>query len=407
MKDVREAIAGWRRGSAGLLAAALLCSACSRDVTGPLPGRFVSVAVGLIHSCGVVEGGAVYCWGNNEFGQLGDGTLAVRETPVVVVGSVRFASVAPGGGHTCGLTEQGKAYCWGFNLNGQLGDGTVASKATPTAVDPARTYRMLAAGSSYTCGISADSTAYCWGWNQYGQLGDGSLTDRHEPVPVAGGLKFIRLGAGSFHTCGVAADGKGYCWGANAFGQLGTGDTAAAVPVPREVRGSLRFLEVDAGFDHTCGRATDGSVYCWGRNQWGQLGGPDSLAGSKVLVPALVTGGIVWSALAVGSNFNCGIEEVTEAAYCWGYNGWGQLGASVPDRCVDQNGQVLQCSPKPYPVSGNLVFAAVSAGNQHACGLSVEGVAYCWGLNEDGQLGNGQRAPGAFSLRPVQVARQP
>lgn len=390
-----------------LIAGVSAVSACGSEVTGPLPGRFVSVAAGLLHSCGVVEGGAVYCWGNNQFGQLGDGTLAERQSPVPVVGSVRFALVAPGGGHTCGLTEQGKVYCWGFNLNGQLGDGTVANKATPTAVDPTRTYRKLSAGSSYTCGIAADSTAYCWGWNQYGQLGDGSTTDRREPTPVAGGIKFIAIGAGSFHTCGVARDAKAYCWGSNNFGQLGGGDTVAVVRSPREVSGSLRFVEIEAGLDHTCGLAADGSAYCWGRNQWGQLGVGDSLLGINQLVPTLVAGGNGWSALAVGFNFNCGIEQVTETAYCWGYNGWGQLGASVPGRCVDQNGVVTQCSSQPYPVAGDLVFATVSAGNQHACGLSSEGVAYCWGLNENGQLGNGQSAPGAFSLRPVPVARQP
>lgn len=397
-----------KAGLAAGVASGLLVAACGDDGTGPgpLPAAFTSVAAGLIHSCGIVEGGALYCWGNNQWGQLGDGSLSSREAPVPVLGSLLLAAVSPGGGHTCGLTPQGKVYCWGFNLNGQLGDGTTANKTTPISIDAARTYFKLGAGASYTCGIAADSAAYCWGWNQFSQLGDGTASDRYRPTAVAGGHKFASISASSFHTCAVTSAGKAYCWGSNSFGQLGTGDTTASA-TPVEVQTGIVFAEVDVGFHHTCSRAVGGAEYCWGRNQWGQLGATDSLLGNSQFLPTPVDGGMAWTSLAAGANFSCGIEAQTEAGYCWGYNGWGQLGAEVPGQCLDQNGRVTECSATPYPVSGNVQFATISAATHHACGLSTQGVAYCWGLNEDGQLGNGQAGDNAFSIQPVRVSGQP
>jgi alpha-tubulin suppressor-like RCC1 family protein len=388
----------------GLLAGVALLAGCAKDVAMPLPSKFQAVAAGLVHSCGILQDGAAFCWGNNNFGQLGDGSRSSRSFPVAVVGSVKFSRVSPGGGHTCGLATSGAAYCWGFNLSGQLGDRTHTDRTTAAEVDGGRSYFAISAGGSYSCGIATDSTAYCWGYNGSGALGNGTTSDSPVPVAVTGGLKFRAISAGPYHTCGLTSAGAAYCLGANQFGELGTGGTDTT-KAPFAVKGCLTFTAILAGYNHSCGVAPDGNGYCWGRNQFGQLGGGDAIAGQNQLVPYKVGGGIAWGFISSGAYFTCGVGS-SRSAFCWGYNGWGQLGASVQGTCATDNGSV-QCALAPTAVGGGLTFTMVSAATQHVCGLSVEGTAYCWGLDSDGQLGDGRTGSNTFSVDPVKVGGQP
>jgi alpha-tubulin suppressor-like RCC1 family protein len=391
----------------GLLAGVVLLAGCGgSDAVVPLPSPFVSLTAGLLHSCGLVADGSAFCWGNNQFGQLGDGSKSSHTSPTAVAGAVRFAMVSPGGGHTCGIATGGAAYCWGYNLNGQLGDATHTDHASPAPVNGAMTWLALSAGGSLTCGIAADSTAYCWGWNLYGQVGDSTNIDRSSPTAVKGGHKFIAISTGSFHSCGVGSDGQAYCWGANDYGELGTGNQSPSI-APAAVQGGLLFQSIEVGYYHTCGLTVDGAGYCWGQNQFGQLGTADSLVGQGSSSPAPVTGGITWADLNAGAYFNCGVQEGTGAAYCWGLNSSGQLAADVPLTCSDQNGVGFQCVGSPFAVTGGLALGSISAATQHTCGLTLDQVAYCWGLDSDGQLGDGQKGTTVFQNAPVKVLGQP
>lgn len=391
---------------AGLVVGVALVSGCGGETLVPLPSKFQQVVTGAIHSCGIVTDGAAYCWGNNDFGQLGDGSRKSHVYAVPVVGTVRYAALSGGAGHTCGIATTGTAYCWGFNLNGQLGDGTLTDRATAGEVAGDKSWISLSAGGSYTCGIATDSLAYCWGWNATGQLGDGSTTDRPTPTAVSGGRKFRSVSANAHHTCGLTNTGEAYCWGSNVTGQLGTGNTDAST-VPVLVSGSLTWVALDAGFSHSCGVATDGNGYCWGRNQFGQLGVGDSVGGVNQLAPFPMAGEMAWAGFNLGAYFSCGIQDQTDAAFCWGYNGSGQLGAEAPEVCTDESGLQSQCALLPLAVSGGLTFVSVSAHTQHTCGLSSNGVAYCWGSGTNGQLGNGEKGSQIFTIAPVQVAGQP
>lgn len=390
---------------AGLVAGVVLVAGCGGETLEPLPSKFQAVVAGGIHSCGIVTDGGAYCWGNNDFGQLGDGSRKSHIYPVPVVGSVRYQAISGGAGHTCGIATTGAAYCWGFNLNGQLGDGTHIDRATPAPVDGGLSWISLSAGGSYTCGIATDSLAYCWGWNATGQVGDGTNADIPTPTAVSGGHKFRSISTNAHHTCGLTVAGEAYCWGSNAQGQLGTGNSDAS-NTPVLVSGGLTWLALDAGFSHTCGTAADGSGYCWGRNHFGQLGLSDSVGGGNQTAPFPMAGEIAWASLDMGAYFSCGTEAQTGAAYCWGYNGSGQLGANAPEICTD-DGTPHQCALEPLAVSGGLVFASISAHTQHTCGLSSGGVAYCWGSGTKGQLGNGEKGEQIFSIAPLQVAGQP
>jgi alpha-tubulin suppressor-like RCC1 family protein len=373
---------------------AVLLAACgeSPGPSGQRVGLMQIVSAGGNHTCGVTVAGAAYCWGYNEYGQLGDGTTTTTLSPVLVAGGVSFAAVSAGGYHTCGVTAAGAAYCWGHNGVGQLGDGTLTNRSSPVLVAGGVSFAAVSAGGQHTCGVTAAGAAYCWGFNGIGQLGDGTLTNRSSPVLVAGGVSFATVSAGGGHACGVTAAGAAYCWGYNRWGQLGVGTTTGpemcTLPcstVPVLVVGGVSFAAVSAGGQHTCG--VTAAAYCWGINGTGQLGDGTRTGRSS---PVLVAGGVSFAAVSAGVNHTCGVTAAG-AAYCWGYNEYGQLGVGTttgPETCITDGH--YPCSTVPVLVVGGVSFAAVSAGgNNHSCGVTAAGAAYCWGSNSSGELGDG------------------
>jgi alpha-tubulin suppressor-like RCC1 family protein len=172
------------------------------------------------------------------------------------------------------------------------------------------------------------------------------------------------------------------------------------------VAGGLAFASVEVGYSHTCGVTAGGDGYCWGRNQNGQLGAGDAAGGQDQLQPIAVVGGLQWRMISAGAYFNCGVEA-SNTAYCWGINQSGQLGSQSPTTCFDETGNSYQCALSPLAVGGGLAFGEVNASTQHACGLTTDGVAYCWGLNTYGELGNGDKGNNMLSVDPVKVGGQP
>ena len=343
---------------------------------------FASVDGGYVHTCGVTTSGAAYCWGDNFSGQLGEETASsvwYRSSPApVAVAEVKLTTISTGVWHTCGVTPSGAAYCWGDNFFGQLGDGTGVARATPVPVAGEFRFAAVSAGSFHTCGITTSGAAYCWGDNSNGQLGDGTTDRRATPVPVASGFSFTTISAGHGHTCGVIAGGVTVCWGDDSSGQLGDGaasaDHASYRPYPAPVVGVRGFARVSAGNVHTCGVTTHGAAYCWGYNVWGQLGDGTTTQRST---PVRVTGRQRFAVVDAGSYFSCGVTT-SGAAYCWGENRDGELG----------DGTTTSRS-SPVAVAGGLRFAAVRAGWYHACGMKTDSGVYCWGYNAHGQLGEG------------------
>jgi alpha-tubulin suppressor-like RCC1 family protein len=338
---------------------------------------FIAVSAGGSHTCGVTDAGAAYCWGENPFGQLGDGTTTQRLTPAPVAGGLSFVEVsALGARHTCGLTAGGAAYCWGQNMFGQLGDGTMTPRLTPVPVAGGLSFVALTAGALHTCGVTTAGAAYCWGGNTNGQLGDEPTapSERLTPSLVAGGLTFASLSARMFYTCGVTVEGAAYCWGDNQDGQLGDGTTDQRLtPVP--VAGGLSFTSISAGGIHTCGLTAAGVAYCWGRNPAGQLGDGTT---TERFIPVPVVGEVSFTAVSAGGSATCGLAAAG-AAYCWGDNRLGQLGDGTTAQRLT-----------PGPVAGELSFTELSAGGSHSCGVAATtGSAYCWGSNRFGALGDG------------------
>jgi alpha-tubulin suppressor-like RCC1 family protein len=295
---------------------------------------FTSVSAGTSHSCGIATDSAAYCWGFNVSGQLGDGTSTSRSTAIVVSGGLAFRAVSAGNAHTCGITTTGAAYCWGSDDFGQLGDGSgpPGTTTSPVAVLGALGFRSVSAGDKHTCGVTTANVAYCWGFNAGGQLGDSTTSNSFAPVAVAAppGVGFTSVSAGFGHTCAVSTAGPAYCWGINSFGQLGDGTTtSSSTPVLVAAPGGATFTAVSAaGFNgYTCGVVTGGAIYCWGSNGSGQLGDgttADHWTPTLMAAPA----GVAFTSVSAGEAHACA-AAIGGALYCWGSNEFGQLGTGT------------------------------------------------------------------------------
>ena len=342
-----------------------------------------SIDAGGDFSCGINAGGAAFCWGANDNGQLGDGTTTASPQPVAVTGSLVFSSITTGRFHSCGLVGS-TAYCWGGNSLGQLGDGTNTNRSAPVPVAGGLTFIALDAGDQFTCGLVTGGAARCWGRNAQGQLGDGTQTTQSAPVVVSGGLTFASIDAGSVHACARQAGGALYCWGSNGQGRLGDGTTTMRL-VPTPVTGGLSFALASAGDSFTCGITGAGAGYCWGNGADGFLGTGGTTSQS---VPTPLAGTLVLSAVHTSGAHTCGVTAAG-AAHCWGFNGSGELG----------DGTFVGKS-SPAAVSGGVLFSRVRSGIEHTCGLSLSGIAYCWGKNSSGGLGDGTTS---FRSKPVGV----
>jgi alpha-tubulin suppressor-like RCC1 family protein len=320
----------------------------------------VKVAGGSHVSCRLDSDGAARCWGGLEFDEqlLSDDRLAIA--------GVRWASLSVGLHNLCGVDVTGAAWCLGQNPKGQLGNGTsVASTTSAVRVAGGLIFTAVSVGG-HSCGITTDGGAWCWGQGDEGQLGNDSNTGSTVPVQVSGALAFQSISAGLLHSCGISSDGRAWCWGSNELAEFAD-KKILVVHQPLAMAGDMRYKTIGAGYTHTCALATDGAAYCWGQNEYGQLGdgtkndhrSPVRVLGEHRYV-SLVT--------AITGGSNCGLTA-EGAAWCWGLNNFGQLG----------NGSKADSSGTPVAVAGGRKFVSISAGRFHGCGVTGDDAVWCWG----------------------------
>ena len=342
---------------------------------------FQDISPGWRHTCALTPAGKAYCWGANDFNQLGLGTApsSPRRNPLPLSGGLTFLSLqaAGGGNFSCGIATDSTGYCWGSNGHGQRGDGTPSqgignSTRFPTQLAGDLLWRQITVGGDHACGVTVDDVAYCWGSNS-GELGDGTTIDRTVPTPVTGALLFKSLAAGRSHTCGITTTDQVYCWGRG----LSFGVSQPQVLVPFHISTAVVFSSLSGGWISTCGLSTAGLADCWGNNGSGQVG-DGTFAGRATPVP--VAGGFTWVTIEMRGQTGCGVTT-SGTSYCWGENGGGESG----------NGTQFNSSV-PVAIAGPSfsTFTTIHSGGEVGCGLvGVPGRPLCWGPNDFGQVGDG------------------
>jgi alpha-tubulin suppressor-like RCC1 family protein len=346
------------------------------EITVTVPFRFASLFAGPFVTCGLTEVGEAWCWGSNGDCELGVSPCASTQASAVrVATALRFVQMAPADEFTCGLATTGAAYCWGSDANGVLGNGSAGSSAVPSAVVDGHVFQSLRTTRTHVCGLREDGQSWCWGRNLVGQLGDSDdPRSATRPVQTRGGLQFVQLEVGYEHTCGLTAAGQAWCWGENSDGESGDGSgTDRFAPVA--VAGGHVFTRLSLGDYHSCGLTAAGAVWCWGWNREGQIG--DGSRTSR-LTPTRVAGADVFASVHAFGWSTCGLL-VSGEAKCWGENAEGQLGdGTTTDRLV------------PTATLGAFRFRTLtSGGGYHMCGEAQGAIWHCWGWNVYGQIGDG------------------
>lgn len=353
-----------------------------------------------MHTCAVREDRSMWCWGGNEFEELGVGSLNFMEAePLPVVGVTDVVGIGLGGqmnfgGNTCAVLFDGSASCWGVSWGG-----------TPTPVTGLLGIMTLDCTDLHCCASTEDGAAYCWGDNEFGQLGlgfDGGFTTVPTAVIEVSDVAGVSLGHSGdpavvgpvmgAHSCAWSTAGAAWCWGAGGLGQLGDGSGAQS-PIPLEVTGIGPVTMVSAGGEsvggdkgHTCAALQDGTAWCWGSGWAGQLGDGGT---DDSLVPVQVSGLTDAVSVASGSIHACALRSSGTVA-CWGHNYHGQLG----------DGTNFD-SDTPVNVQGLSDVVALTAGEYHNCTLIADGSLRCWGLGDFGQLGDGGYGSSPLPVEPI------
>ena len=314
-----------RGGVRGALGALALGLALPAEAQAP---NIVEVAGGRLHTCALDDTGQVWCWGANWLGQVGDGTTdGPRLTLVRVQGMDDAIAIGTGEVFSCALRSSGTVACWGNNRFGQLGDGTFINRPSPVSVQGLTDVTAIGFGTAHACAVRSTGHLACWGHNASGQLGDGRLgpTNRNTPVAVEGIANAIAVDGGWQHSCALRRNGRIACWGLNGWGSLGDGTTDARL-TPVRVHRVANATGIAVGWQHSCALRSNGRVACWGWNSSGRLGDGTSTSRSTAVRVHRVANATF---IAAGDNHSCALRANGSVA-CWGINE-GRLGDGTID----------------------------------------------------------------------------
>lgn len=381
-----------------LAAAVVLIAGCDGSTDpGPAIASGRRLAVGELTVCALTNAGGTDCWGaNGTYIEYGSAQTPPTNVPAPIGNGVTLKAISSGGAQfMCGITVDGTGVCWGRGGVGQMGLGTDGSASNIAApMTNGIKWKQISTGRLIACGIDEGGVAYCWGLNQRGEVGGPTVRDTvREPAAINSTATFRKVSAGWLHACGISTSGDMYCWGSNTEGQLGGGTTdTSAHPVPSLVPGGKKWIDVATSARTTCGLAADSTAWCWGYNPSGQVGDNSIVSRSS---PTAVASTLKFAQIEMSSGFGNGGPVVPAsgnvagawghtcaltaagAAWCWGWNAYGQLGdGTKTDRLA------------PVAVQGSLAFGTLGLGGASSCGMSGN-VIRCWGANYYGQLGNG------------------
>lgn len=407
--------------------------------------RFTHLSSGRYNNCALSFEGELWCWGPDYGGKLGNkdkGASIIPERIPIVINppeeesltcnlndgncSSNYTKLTATGGSICGLTQENQLWCWGSNSENQLGIASINYSILPrhlnsiSELEPTPDFIDVSMGNLHTCAISDDNKGWCWGKGEYGQLANGESGDAgiqseypsqiSAPANLGRDLSLTQISSGVFHSCGLDDENKIWCWGDNEYGQLGTRNNELAnLPTkidhdPLELGNELNFTAVSSGNYHSCGLDTENKIWCWGYNQSGQLGisnNDDTNQPTKINHDPQNTGNeIEFIYLNASRNHSCAIDFFNKA-WCWGLNNSYQLGISED---LDESNLPIKIDHLPDGFQDEVSFQLIHSSYTNSCGIDLENRLWCWGKDENGKLGNGEIS---ITRKLTQVENQP
>lgn len=382
-----------------------------------------TIAAGWNHTLGIKNDGTLWAWGGNSSGQLGDGTTTDRTLPVQVGAGTTWSAIAAGNSFSLALKSDGTLWAWGANSKGQLGDGTATDQKSPVQIASGTAWSAISAGSSFALALKNDGTLWAWGANSAGQLGVGTIVDGLVPALVSSDTTWSAIAAGYNHAVALKNNGTLWTWGGNSSGQLGNGTiNTTPNPIPVQVEGTnwsaisaggsgapytyIADGEIEHVGGHTVALKSDGTLWAWGQNIFGQLGDGTNnqnyymgwagagtyplreyVSGTDRTLPSQIGTDTDWSMISVGAGHSVALKN-DGTLWAWGLNVNGQLA----------NGNAGMNNMLPLPVGADTYlpfilpkrpWASVVAGGYHTLALRSDGTLWSWGWNGAGQLGDG------------------
>lgn len=417
----------------------------------PSDEKWQAVGVGRDHACGIQQDASLWCWGNNDIGQLGIDAPGSVPTPIKVSDEHVWQAVGAGVSHTCAMQQNGRVWCTGSNEHGQLGLGVQPHRDHPTEV--LRDARTIVTFGNQSCATLADGALWCWGRSWAWQPGD--ELPSHVPIPLASPVPLVNVVANKRIHCALSVEQSIYCWGAREYPtadkafllatssgwqRLAFGGSLCALrndstlwcwngfPAgePNQISDRTDWASIVGGYNHTCALTQGGEMGCWGNNDGGQLGTGDFTSRDTL---EQVGAGRHWAQISAGHTHTCAIAT-DQSLWCWGDNSFGQLGDDTDTRrptpnrvdtaqdwafvdagafrsCAIKSDKSLWCwgyliksttdgvMPQlrtvrsPLRVGSDNDWLTVDSGERHSCALKTDGRVYCWGMNDVGQIGDG------------------
>lgn len=343
-----------------------------------------TINAGYSHTLGIKTDGTLWAWGDNEYGQLGDGTTTSRSTPTQIGSANNWESILAGSRFTLAIKVDGTLWAWGINSFGQLGDGTTTNRITPIQIGTATNWNSVATGEGFALAIKDNGTLWSWGYNSYGQLGDGTTVNKTIPTQVGTATNWQSIAAESDFSLAIKTNGTLWAWGSNLYGQLGNGTNGLTtnLTVPTQIGSENDWANVAAGYYHSVGRKSNGILMTWGNNVYGQLGdGTNTNKSTPVAVHDQV------QSIDAGWNYTVGTTTFGNMLLT-GQNVYGQLG----------NGSIENRNWVSLTNSND--HLQISAGAFHTLSLHTDGSLKVCGLNGQGRLGDGTTID-RISLTPI------
>ena len=337
-------------------------------------------SAGDSHTLAIKTDGTLWAWGNNYCGSLGDGTNEDKNVPTKIGIDNNWSKVYAGNNHSLAIKTDGTLWAWGCNYSGQLGDGTNEDRNVPTKIGTENIWSQISAGYGHCLAIKTDGTLWAWGFNDYGQLGDENTTVyKNAPTKIGIDNNWSQIGAGGRHSLAIKTDGTLWAWGFNYYGQLGDGTEFFPwyLPyknVPTKIGADKNWSKICPGTYHSLAIKTDGTLWAWGNNEYGELGD-----GTMVIknVPAKIGTDNNWSQISAGWGYSLAIKT-DGTVWTWGVNYQGQLGDGT-----SKNKNI------PTKIGTDNNWSQISALSHHSLAIKTDGTLWAWGDNYWGQLANG------------------